>query len=156
MVHKYTITSLEHPRLEGLFRIRALRSFGDVNVGDLGGYVANGNNLEHDGLCWIYPDSVVSGLTRVMGNARVFGSSTIRGEALIYGDAVVDESVMKGCTRIFQNAFIKESILLQNVWVHGNAKCTKCVITDDVAVYGDAHIVGKKLKGYARINKWPM
>ena len=153
---KYTITKLKHPRLEGLHRIQALRSFEDVKEGDCGGFVANINNLQHEGSCWIYEGSSVFGLARILGDARVCGSSTIKDEALVYGKAVVEDSVMKGCSRAFQNALIKDSVILQNAWVHGNAQCTKCIITDDVAVYDDCRIYGVKLKGYARINKWPM
>ncbi|HEM4704294.1 TPA: polymer-forming cytoskeletal protein, partial [Streptococcus suis] len=32
-----------------LFRIRALISFGSVEVGDLGGYIEKEDNLSHDG-----------------------------------------------------------------------------------------------------------
>ncbi len=46
-----------------LFRIRALVSFGNVESGDLGGYVEKEENLSHD------------------GNARVHGDARVRGDA---------------------------------------------------------------------------
>ena len=34
-----------------LHRIRALRDFGDVKAGDLGGFIESEGNLSHDGEC---------------------------------------------------------------------------------------------------------
>ena len=51
----------------GLRRIIALRSFGDVKKGDIGGYVESESNLSQEDSCWVYGDA------RVSGNARVCG-----------------------------------------------------------------------------------
>ncbi len=37
-----------------LYRIRALRGFGDVKASDLGGFIEKEDNLSHDGICWVY------------------------------------------------------------------------------------------------------
>ena len=37
-----------------LFRIRALVEFGDVEAGELGGYVEKESNLGHDDNAWVY------------------------------------------------------------------------------------------------------
>ena len=42
-----------------LYRIRALRDFGDVKAGDLGGFVENETNLSHRGDCWIANNALV-------------------------------------------------------------------------------------------------
>jgi len=47
-----------------LYRIRALKDFGDVSKGDLGGYVEKEKNLSQEGNAWIY------------GNARIFDNAT--------------------------------------------------------------------------------
>ena len=62
-----------------LFRIRALVEFGDVEAGELGGYVEKESNLGHDDNAWVYGDAQVSGDARVCGNgdyayAHGFGS----------------------------------------------------------------------------------
>lgn len=36
-----------------LYRIQATASFGDVVVGDLGGYIESEDNLSHDGNAWV-------------------------------------------------------------------------------------------------------
>ena len=54
-----------------LFRIKALISFGSVEAGELGGYVAKEGNLSHDGDAWVYGDARVYGNAWVSGDARV-------------------------------------------------------------------------------------
>ena len=54
-----------------LFRIRALVAFGNVEAGELGGYVEKEDNLSDDGNAW------VSGNARVSGNAWVYGDADI-------------------------------------------------------------------------------
>ena len=52
-----------------LFRIKALISFGSVEVGELGGYVEKEDNLAQDGNAWVYGDARVCGDAEVYGNA---------------------------------------------------------------------------------------
>lgn len=70
MDKKYEITtqSIEWKGRK-LFRIKAVKSFADVKVGDLGGYIENESNLSQDGTAW------VSGDAKVYGNARVCGDA---------------------------------------------------------------------------------
>ena len=49
-----------------LHRIRALVAFGDVDVGELGGWIENESNLDQSGNAWVY------GNARVSGNAWVY------------------------------------------------------------------------------------
>ena len=51
-----------------LFRIRALVEFGDVEAGELGGYVEKESNLGHDDNAWVYGNALVCGDARVCGN----------------------------------------------------------------------------------------
>ena len=48
-----------------LYRIQALRDFGNVKEGDIGGYIESEKNLSQDGNAW------VSGDARVYGNADI-------------------------------------------------------------------------------------
>ena len=58
MSAKYELTGL--PNKQGLRRIRALRSFGTVTEGDLGGWIAGERNLSMSGTAWVYGDARVS------------------------------------------------------------------------------------------------
>jgi len=66
-----------------LYRIRALKNFGDVFKGDLGGWVESGHNLSHIGDCWVYDEALVYDEARVCGEARVYGKARVYGEARV-------------------------------------------------------------------------
>lgn len=52
-----------------LFRIKALVSFRNVQVGDLGGYVESEKNLSQSGDAWVYGNVWVCGNAEVCGDA---------------------------------------------------------------------------------------
>ena len=60
-----------------LFRVKALISFGDVEKGELGGYVEKEANLNHYGNARVYGDAWVYGDACVYGNARVSGNAEV-------------------------------------------------------------------------------
>lgn len=102
MIKKYEFTE-ETKVICGrkLHRIRALRNFGDVKAGDLGGFIEKEENLSHEGNCWVYDNTKVYnnaeirdnarifGNVRICGNARIFGNAEIYGNAIIFGNAVI-------------------------------------------------------------------
>ncbi|WP_375638621.1 hypothetical protein [Bartonella sp. AA16NXGY] len=75
---KYELTD-ETIEFDGrtLHRIRALRDFGYVKKGDLGGFIENESNLSHDGNCWISGNAKVYGKAKVCGFAEIFGNTVI-------------------------------------------------------------------------------
>ena len=72
-----------------LFRIKALVSFRNVQVGDLGGYVESEKNLSQSGDAWVYGDAEVYGNAWVCGNAWVYDNAWVCGNAEVYGNAEV-------------------------------------------------------------------
>ena len=60
-----------------LHRIKALRDFGNVKKGNIGGWIENEDNLSHCGDCWVYGDA------KVYGNAEVYGEAKVCGEAKV-------------------------------------------------------------------------
>lgn len=44
-----------------MHRIRAVRDFGDVRAGDLGGWIEKEENLSHDGEAWVGGEAQVTG-----------------------------------------------------------------------------------------------
>ena len=83
-----------------LFRIKALVAFGDVEKGELGGFIEKEGNLSHDGDAWVSGNAWVSGDARVYGNARVSGNAQVSGDARASGNA--DFSVVEGFGRYFR------------------------------------------------------
>lgn len=65
-----------------LFRIKALVAFGNVEKGELGGFIEKEDNLSHGGNAWVF------------GNARVFGNAQVSGDA--------DYAVVTGFGRYFR------------------------------------------------------
>jgi hypothetical protein len=95
-----------------LFRIKALVAFGNVEKGELGGFIEKEDNLSHDGDAWVYGNAQVSGDARVYGNAQVFGNARVSGNAQVFGNARVS-----GNARVYGNAQV-----YGNAWVYGNAQ----------------------------------
>lgn len=75
-----------------LYRIRALRDFGDVKAGDIGGYIEKESNLSQYGYAWVYGDAWVSGSAWVYGDARVSDNARVSGNAQVSGDARVSNT----------------------------------------------------------------
>ena len=99
-----------------LYRIKSLRSFGDVIKGDLGGYVESERNLSHEGDCWVYDNSEVYGDAVVYDDAKVSDYSYVYDESKIFGEAIVKRSFITDKSEIF------DRVILHKVRTEGNTK----------------------------------
>ena len=71
-LRKYVLTDETMKHLcYTLHRIKAVRSFGNVQEGDLGGWIESEENLSHSGDAWVYGNARVYGNAQVSSNARV-------------------------------------------------------------------------------------
>ena len=122
MEKKYKLTE-ETINVNGktLYRIEALKDFGNVKKGDKGGYVEKEENLSQNGDCWVYDNAVVYGNAEVYDDAKVFEDARIYGNAKVFGN-----------TEVFDNAKV-----CGNAEVYGNAN-----ISYYAKVYGNAVIKG--------------
>lgn len=84
MEHKYELTD-EKIEIDGktLHRIKAVRNFGNVKAGDMGGFIEKESNLLHYGNAWVYDNAKVCDAARVYGDALVCGNAWVCGDALI-------------------------------------------------------------------------
>ena len=130
---KYELT--EETKIIGdktLFRIRALRSFGDIKAGDLGGFIENERNLSHEDNAW------VSGNAKVIDNARVSDNALVSDNARVSGEAWVD-----GNARVSGYALV-----IDNARVSGYAKVGgKAIVGGEALVSGNAKVGGKAIVG---------
>lgn len=142
-MRKYELTD-ERIEYKGrtLYRIKALRYFGDGNFGyiregELGGFVEKEENLNHEGTCWIADEAKAFENAEVYHNAKLYGYAEAKGNCKILGYA-----------EIFDYAHIHD-----NVKVEGHAKIYgKVDICEDVEVGGDAEIYGSlTIKGDEKI-----
>ena len=148
---KYELTD-ETKDVDGhiLHRIRALRDFGDVYKGDLGGWIESESNLSQDGKCWVSWNAEVYGNAKVFDDAWVSDNAWVSGNAWVYGDAWICENAeVSGNAKVFGDAWVSDNAWVSgnaevfgdawvsdNAWVSGNAE-----VYDVAEVYGDAHIV---------------
>lgn len=121
-----------------LHRIWAVRDFGNVKKGELGGWIENGKNLSHDGDCWVEGNAWVLENARVSENAWVRGNAVVRGNAIIEENAWVSENTFIGFnSHVGGNARIRE-----NAIIGGSAS-----VTGNVAIVGEAVVVGDSCIG---------
>lgn len=115
---KYTLTrETRHLGDSTLYRIQALRSFGDVKEGEKGGWIAGSWNLAQEGDAWVAEDACVFERAYVSGDAR------ISGDALLFGQA-----------QLTQNAYVTEQ-----AWISGDA-----TVSGDACVFGKARVESRR------------
>ena len=147
MNRKYELTN-ETKEVFGktLHRIRALKAFGDVEAGELGGWIEREENLSQEGLCWVSDDGCVFGDARVSGdgwvcdngrvcdNGQVFGDAWVCGNGRVFGDAWVC-----GNGRVFGNGWVYDNGRVSgDAWVCGNGRVFgDAWVSSDTKVCGD-------------------
>ena len=109
-----------------LHQIIALKDFGDVKRGDIGGWIESEDNLTQAGNAWVSGDAWVYGNALIYGDARVFGDATVCENALVYGNA-----------RVYGNAWVCENArVYDNARVFGDALvCENALVCDNVKVH---------------------
>lgn len=138
-----------------LYRIEALKDFGDVKRGDKGGFIENEDNLFQSDNCWVYDNAKVRDNALVFGEAKVYDNAFVCGctevyeDAIIYGNAVVCENaVVCGYARVNGDAVVcgyakacDNANVFNNATVRDNAKvCGKAEVFGHAEICGDAVI----------------
>ena len=156
--NKYELTD-ETIKVDGhtLHRIIALKDFGFITKGDLGGFIESEKNLSQDGDCWVYNDAQVYGNAIVRDNAHVYGDVEVYGDAQVYGNAqVYGDAIIHDEARIYDNACISgHARIHENAKVYGNIEvCDNAQVCDSVKIFGNAEVCGDiKIGGTAVIQE---
>lgn len=148
MSKKYKLTD-ETINLNGatLYRIEALKNFGEIKKGDKGGFIESENNLAHEGDAWVSDNAHVYGDACVFDNAHVYNNAFVSGYAQVYGNA-----------RVYGNAWLYDNThvcgyawVADNARVYGDANvCDDSSVFGSACVYDNAHVYGDALvRGYA-------
>ena len=148
MGKKYKLTD-ETINLNGvtLYRIEALKYFGEIKKGDKGGFIESENNLAHEGDAWVSDNARVYGNACVFDNSQVYGNAFVSGYAQVYGDAFVyGNAWLYDNTRVCGYARVAD-----NARVYGDANvCDDSSVFGSALVYDNAHVYGDALvRGYA-------
>ena len=140
MEKKYILTE-ETKEVGGhiLHKIQAVRDFGDVQKGNLGGWVESEENLSHDGDCWIFDNGWVFGNGRVSDDGWVFGNAKIGFNAYISSP---------------RSYFVQGPIGSRNDFL-------TCYLDKDKKIYavtgcfcGSIEVFVKKVKAVHGMNRW--
>lgn len=90
-----------------LYRIKAVKDFGDVKKGDLGGWIERELNLSHNGNCWVYDQSKIYGKAAVVHDAKVFNNSSVYFNATIANCGLVNNSIVGGKCIVMDKAEVR-------------------------------------------------
>lgn len=104
-----------------LKRIVALRNFGQVTKGDIGGWIEKRENLSQSDTCWIFDEACVYGDAKVdykaevSMNAEVSGFAEVSGKARISGNAkITDYAKVFGATSISGDTVISGNAVIRD------------------------------------------
>ena len=120
---KYEFVEGDTIRRQGrvLRRIRAIRDFGEVEKGDLGGYIEKEENLSHEGDCWVFHEA------KVFEDASINANANVRDDAKVYGEAEIsDEAWVCDIAEVFDSAVVMGGVVIQ-----GSSKVCGVTIVDD-------------------------
>ena len=139
MDKKYEITE-ETKEYNGiiLYRIKALKDFGNVKAGELGGFIEKESNLSQSGNCWIYNDAKALNNAMIYENAQIYNETIIRDYAKAFGNVQLFERVnMRHNSIAHGDAKISGDITLaDNTIVEGNANLSGSMVLEGHVVLG--------------------
>lgn len=145
-----------------LHQIVALKDFGIVKKGELGGWIEDYSNLGQEGRAWVADNACVYASARVIQNAFICSNARIAGTALVAGDAfisgnayVYEEADVSGYARVYDNSHIYghahvccSAVIDRNAHVYGFATiCDQASVCGNAYVYGKACVSGNALVG---------
>ena len=162
MEKKYKMLKEDTIEVKGhtLYRIEALRDFGNVRKGDIGGFVEKEKNLSHYDICWVSDDAMIFDNAKVYDNAEVRGDAEVYGSAEVFGNAIVYcDAEIFGNARVYGNAIVsREAKVYCNALVYGDAEIREgaivfggaevydnAVIRGDAMVFGNARVFGNAI-----------
>lgn len=138
---KYTLTDIKKTLKDGtiVYRIQAIKDFGDVKAGDLGGWVQSYKNLSQIGECWIYNDAIARDSATVQNAASLYDYSIARDHATVCQNAVVTNRVV-----VEGHATVSGGLHLNRAVIGGHAVVEGCT-AKKAQIRGNVHVDEKAL-----------
>ena len=81
------VKTIKHPTTNKhitLKRIKALKSFGKIKKGDIGGWIRDESNLSHKNNCWVFEEA------EVFDNICLYEDMEISGNFVYYGSSNIE------------------------------------------------------------------
>ena len=144
-MNKYKLTS-ETKVINGveLHRIKALKSFGNIKEGDLGGWIESEKNLSQDGNAWVYDNAKVRGNATIRGDAWVFDNAEVSGNVIVSENATISENAtVRGNATVSGNASVSGNATVEDkAKVDGNAMvCENVIVSWNATVNGNVDFI---------------
>ena len=152
-----------------IFRIRALKDFSDIKVGDIGGWVCSEDNLSQEGNCWIYDNAKCLDDARILDNAKMYDNTMMIGNSRMYDNAkmsdssiICDNAVMCGNARMYDTSTMCGSSMMRgNATMFNNSKmydsakmCGNSTMYDNSVMYDNAEMYdGAEMLGRAILDE---
>lgn len=170
--NKYVITKeCREFNKRTVYRIKAIKDFGTVKTGSLGGWVESSKNLSQYGTCWVADnaivcdDAVVSESAIVRNNAVVCALAIVSGETEVSKSAIVSgESCVSGTSKVSGDSQVYGKATVINASVDESSSVEDSAVVEDGAVVrgtalvaGTANVSGRvTIKGSALVyeNAW--
>jgi carbonic anhydrase/acetyltransferase-like protein (isoleucine patch superfamily) len=143
---KYTMTD-DTIVIDGvkLSRIKALRDFGNVKAGELGGYISCEENLSHNGTCWVSDNAIVRDRAKVRDSAKVRDNAIARDFALVRDSAIVmDDAIVRHSAIVSGEATVHDRAIVRDF----------AIVRDRALVCEDACVGGFSRVGDVEIVKY--
>ena len=119
-----------------IYRIRALKDFGDVIAGDIGGWVCSENNLSQEGDCWIYDEA------KCLDNAKIFANAIMLNNSIMYDEArMFDNSKMFDDAEMYDNSIMRDNSIMYN----NSTMCDNSIMCDNSTMYNNSIMRGNSI-----------
>mgnify|MGYP003627980356 CR=1 FL=1 len=134
-----------------VYRVVALKSFGNVTKGDIGGWVEDEDNLSQQGNCWIFDEAMAVNRSMVAGNAEMHDYSKMLDDSMIWDHSrmydnaqMCNNSGMYDNSKMLNNSEMHDSSeMWDNSKMSGNSK-----MFNNSRMYGTAELLGNsKMRG---------
>ena len=134
-----------------IFRIRALKDFSDIKVGDIGGWVCSEDNLSQEGNCWIYDNAKCLDNAKMFDDAKMYDNTMMIGNSRMYDNAkmsdssiICDNAVMCGNARMYDTSTMCGSSMMRgNATMFNNSKMyDRATMFDNSKMYDSAKMCG--------------
>ena len=101
-----------------LYRIQAVKDFGDVKAGDKGGRVSGYHNLSQQGNCWIYDDACACDDSYVCDNAKLKDDATLNEFVYLSDNAIIEKNArLCGSISVEDNALLTDNTFVEGSFI---------------------------------------
>lgn len=119
-----------------VYKIIAMKDFGNVRAGDKGGYIEAEKNLSQEGDCWVFPNSVV------LDNAIVKDRAIVNSGGIISGNVQIKDLAIVLASNISGNAIIMDESIVRDSEINSKEENSNEVIVFNKSTLSDCNVTG--------------